>query len=149
LDIQGVSANLFPPTQVAVGVTADPTKSSLSFTTLTDMDIDVTPPADWPLWEARLQFSGQFSIAAAYDPTEVVYTRFAQDGVEIANTRVGANPLGNGATFPTETFYVATVIIPGGVTTNFTTEWAGATVSVITATGVARMMTVTLRPYTG
>lgn len=140
-DINGLGS-LFPPTQVAVGVDADPTTNSTIFVDLVDMVLTFTPPTTFPLWQCRVTFQGQFTQDT---DAETLSVRLERDGTEIpATTRTG---IAIGTNGPIALSSEAVVVVRGGTEVEFTTQW-GVSGGIGTADGTDRRMEATLTPYT-
>lgn len=140
-DLSGLGVFLFPATVEAVGATANPTTNSATMSDLDEMQVTVTPPATFPVWECALWFDGSFSgldtIAALRlvedptgTPTEI--TRNEQTAVgALAFTMVLA----------------ATVLVQGGSTVEYGVQWASLSAVTLTSTDTLRHLRYTLRPY--
>lgn len=150
-DFDGLDALLFPPTYVAVATTAGPTIESQTFATIPEMDLTAIPPSinGVALWEARVSFTGTFSIDEA---NVIAAIRLLQGtATEVANSRFRATSAAIGWFFPLSTF--ATVVIPASTAgTRFRVQWCmpdGVVGEVLTAAALARRLEVRLRPYAG
>lgn len=150
-DIQsGGGVVLIPPTQVAIGVTSDPTRTLGTYATLTDMSITLTPPDGmFKVWEARLVFTGEFTHSIGTGLANIGY-QFAVDGVTRGNSTRTVSPALNLAVVGTvSAFGEATVILTSGVPAVLTVQWANLAAGGGTATsvGTSRRFEVSLRPY--
>lgn len=147
-DVNGLGVFLFPPTQIAEGVTANPTRSAPIYATLTDMTLDVTPPSWFPLWRATITFTGTFSsdtlgygaiLVPAVDGAEVDETTTARQGVSYANDSVF------------EVVVQGSTVLHGGEQVTLTMLWGSTDLTataLITAVETYRRMEVVLTPYT-
>jgi len=144
-DFQGLQGLVAPPTQVAEPTTSGPTTDAGTWNDLSEMELTFTPPTASPLWEVRLQFSGQFALTGP-SANGGVNIRLEQDGTAIDNT---TREMDAETIAPFNSAVEATVVVAGGTEVTFTVGWQSRGASEVTATGVQRSFSAVLRPFIG
>lgn len=149
-DAGGLDALLFPMPSEAVGIASGPTTNTGDYENITDMTLTLTPPTSWPLWEYKLVFNTQLSLAAAAGAGVFANVQLTQDGTVIPHTRRFASNINNGANYPFSVFTFATIVLPAGVAAVIRAQFKSSVPgNVLTASGVARRLIATPRPYSG
>lgn len=137
LDVQGLPAALFPPTQIADGAAANPTTAVGVFALLPDMSILVDPPATYPTWEVTLTFTGTFQNDTAGAGAAVRFNGIGN------TTRTGTSFQINGLF---ELSLQATIVVKAGSPFTARVDWATVGGGIATANGTQRKLEAVLRP---
>lgn len=145
-DFQGLLTQFFPPVFDQRGTTVGPSTSSSTYAVLEEMEAALTPPAWFPLWEAKLDFSGEFEPQAVVSPNRSLLLRFTLDGTPTAgNFR---SFIGPDITARFTAMLSDRYVIPGGVESTLAVEWASAdNVTEWFGTTTIRRFRVQLTPY--
>lgn len=144
-DVAGYGPYLFPPTQIALGAAADPTRTLSTYALLTDMDLDgITLGSQFPMWEVRVTFTGQFQHTNAGAQVGIRLMRGSLTTIT-NTTRVGTVVSAGGLIVMSTS---ATFILSSSESTAVQLHWANVGgAGTATASGTSRRLEYVVRPY--